>query len=214
MQHSTALLQEPAPGQSRVCFCGDVLTFTLTVPADMQGAAWVRTNIGHADVTAPRSSRRPLPGNPLGRDWFDTPCGALPQPVRSAAGLSEVGHFEAKCFFLTQGETTPIWPPGANTSVNVEPAESCCATPFTMRSCGSSDRTSPQRGPARARRGVHPPARYRPLHRDPPSGTFGISSRSSTSSSASWAAASSCCCDPPTPTTYAAWAGSEARMPP
>ncbi len=41
--------------------------------------------------------------------------------------LSEVGHFEAKCFFLTHGETTPIWPPGANTSVNVEPAESCCA---------------------------------------------------------------------------------------
>jgi len=39
MQHSTAILQEPAPGQRTVCFCGDVLTFSLTVPADMQGAA-------------------------------------------------------------------------------------------------------------------------------------------------------------------------------
>jgi len=41
--------------------------------------------------------------------------------------LYEVGHFEAKCFFLKKGEVLPTWPPGTNTTVNVEAADACCA---------------------------------------------------------------------------------------
>jgi starch synthase (maltosyl-transferring) len=175
MQHSTALLQEPAPGQSTVCFCGDVLTFTLTVPAGMQGAAWIRTNIGHADVTHAEIIRGVhFQETPLGRDWFDTPmrCVAASRfEVRLALG--EVGHFEAKCFFLTQGETAPIWPPGANTSVNVEPAEFCCANTiynaFVRQFGPNKSGTKALPAPAEECTRLLDAARFTVI---PPSGTF------------------------------------------
>ncbi|UCD30964.1 MAG: glycogen debranching enzyme N-terminal domain-containing protein, partial [Desulfobacterales bacterium] len=36
-------------------------------------------------------------------------------------------HFEAKCFFLSAGGADPVWPEGPNVSINVEPADTCCA---------------------------------------------------------------------------------------
>jgi hypothetical protein len=42
--------------------------------------------------------------------------------------LCEVGHFEAKCFFLKKGESMPVWPQGFNSVINVEPA-TCCGNP-------------------------------------------------------------------------------------
>ncbi|MFO7709759.1 MAG: amylo-alpha-1,6-glucosidase [Desulfobacterales bacterium] len=129
MIHSDALVQEPAPGKSSTCFSGDVLTFALTLPAGMRGSAWLRTNIGHAERARAEIIRSVhFQETPLGRDWFDIPMQRVAQDrFEVRLGLCEVGHFEAKCFFLREGESSPVWPPGANTSVNVDSAESCCA---------------------------------------------------------------------------------------
>src|SRR5512143_2058120 len=102
MQHSDALIQAPAPGSSGVYFCGDVITFSLTARADVKGSAWIRTNIGHSQITRTEIIRSVhFQETPLGRDWFDTPMRRIDAnrfEVRLA--LCEVGHFEAKCFFL------------------------------------------------------------------------------------------------------------------
>ena len=50
-----------------------------------------------------------------------------PDRFEAAIGLNEVGHFEAKCLFLPDdGTNEPVWPGGPNTSINVEPADTCC----------------------------------------------------------------------------------------
>ncbi|MGE5256317.1 MAG: amylo-alpha-1,6-glucosidase [Hyphomicrobiales bacterium] len=175
MQHSDALVQDPAPGSSGVHFCGDVITFSLTVRAKMRGSAWIRTNIGHGSVTRTEIIRSVhFRETPLGRDWFDTPMRRIEEnrfEVRLA--LCEVGHFEAKCFFLPEGESAPIWPPGANTSVNVDPAESCCANIIYnafVRQFGpnkSGERALPPPGEECIR--VLDASRYTVI---PPSGTF------------------------------------------
>ncbi len=129
MIHSDVLVQQPAPGESTTGFSGDVLTFALTLPAGMRGAAWVRTNIGHAGIVRTEIIRSVhFQETPLGRDWFDIPMRRVaPHRFEAKLALCETGHFEAKCFFLPQGESSPVWPPGANTSVNVDSADSCCA---------------------------------------------------------------------------------------
>jgi hypothetical protein len=32
-------------------------------------------------------------------------------------------------FFLKKGESTPVWPQGSNSVINVEPADTCCGNP-------------------------------------------------------------------------------------
>lgn len=126
---SESIVQYPKPGAQRLCFRGDTLTFSVTVPDGETGTAWVRTNIGRARMIQEEAIRfvhENLP--PLARDWFDIPM------LRRTANtfmitlpLLEVGHFEAKCFFLKSGRSDPLWPPGANTIINVEPADTCGA---------------------------------------------------------------------------------------
>jgi predicted glycogen debranching enzyme len=175
MQHSDALIQDPVPGTNTVRFCGDVLTFTLTVPSGMKGAAWIRTNIGHAAVTRTEIIRSVhLQETPLGRDWFDTAMRRVSEnrfEIRLA--LCEVGHFEAKCFFLQEGESSPIWPPGANSCVNVQSSESCCANIIYnafVRQFGA-DKSGKKQLPAPGEECVRmlDAARYTVI---PPSGTF------------------------------------------
>ncbi|HSM89119.1 MAG TPA: alpha-amylase family glycosyl hydrolase, partial [Desulfobacterales bacterium] len=112
-----------------VCFCGDSIRFTLTVRGGLKGSAWTRTNISHAGTTRDEIIRSVhFHETPLGRGWFDTPMRQVAEDrFEARLALCEVGHFEAKCFFLRQGESSPLWPPGTNTALNVEPAESCCA---------------------------------------------------------------------------------------
>ena len=123
------LEQLPHPGSRILKFRGDTLTFTLTLDQPYRGEAWLRTNIGSASTI-----RREIIRNvhreeaPLGRDWFDLPMIRVAQTeFRITLPLNETGHFEAKCFFLRESDTTPAWPPGSNTAVNVEPADTCCA---------------------------------------------------------------------------------------
>lgn len=123
------LRQEPAPGCRMLKYRGDTLTFHLTLERPRQGSAWLRTNIGSGKVIRNEIIRNVhWEEVPLGRDWFDRPMVAIdPHHFRITLPLCETGHFEAKCFFLEEGASQPAWPTGANTAVNVEPADTCCA---------------------------------------------------------------------------------------
>ncbi len=123
------IVQDPAPGTRILRFCGDTLTLTLELPQSQSGTAWVRTNIGHA-----KTIREEIIGEveknepPLGRAWFDIPMQRTDdRRFEVILPLCEVGHFEAKCYFLKEGDVQPTWPPGLNAAINVESADACCA---------------------------------------------------------------------------------------
>ena len=129
MATSDWLHQEPQPGSKLLRFSGDTVTFTLTLNRPGSGTGWLRTNIGYADI-----SRREIiravhhQETPLGRDWFDLPMVQVDdRQFQATLPLVEVGHFEAKCFFIDPAHPVPQWPAGTNTTINVEPADTCCA---------------------------------------------------------------------------------------
>jgi len=123
------LKQTPAPGKPILKFRGDTQRFTLTLGEPRRGSAWLRTNIGYAAIGRREIIRSVHHGEtPLGRDWFDAPMIQIDaRHFQVTLPLCEVGHFEAKCFFLDEDQSIPFWPPGPNTTVNVEPADTCCA---------------------------------------------------------------------------------------
>ncbi|MGD9149385.1 MAG: amylo-alpha-1,6-glucosidase [Desulfobacterales bacterium] len=110
-------------------FCGDLLNLTLQLPNSQAGTAWVRTNIGYAGIIRNEIIREvEEKKTPLGKAWFDLPMQRLDERRFAATlPLCEAGHFEAKCYFLKDGETQPTWPPGPNAAINVESADACCA---------------------------------------------------------------------------------------
>ena len=50
MTQDAQIVQDPLPGTRMISFCGDLMIFTLTLPQSQSGTAWVRTNIGHAEI--------------------------------------------------------------------------------------------------------------------------------------------------------------------
>ena len=129
MKIRTQIHQSPEPGQRIVMFRGDTILFTLSLADNVCGMAWVRTNTGHASIARKAiidavDKNLPL----LGTDWFDVPMLQVdPCHFSITLPLNEAGHFEAKCFFMPSGENEPLWPAGDNISINVEPADVCCA---------------------------------------------------------------------------------------
>jgi starch synthase (maltosyl-transferring) len=121
--------QHPEPGTRCIQFRGDTPTFTLTLSEPLPGSAFLRTNIGHAEISREEIIRNVNEEHPpLGRDWFDVPMKRISDLVfQITVPLCEIGHFEGKCFFIKQNATKPIWPAGPNTTLNVEPADTCCA---------------------------------------------------------------------------------------
>jgi predicted glycogen debranching enzyme len=105
------------------------LTLTLELPQSASGTAWVRTNIGHAKIVREEIIREVEKNEtPLGRAWFDIPMQRVDdRRFETTLPLCEVGHFEAKCYFLKAGDVQPTWPPGPNAAINVESADACCA---------------------------------------------------------------------------------------
>ena len=106
MTQSDQLHHAPAPGTRMIRFCGDTLSFRLTLANPGEGSAWIRTNIGQA-----AKQRREIirsvhhDESPLGRDWFDLPMTRQDdRHFTVTLPLTEVGHFEAKCYFLPQGQ--------------------------------------------------------------------------------------------------------------
>ena len=121
--------QQPPPGRHVLSTRGDTITFSLTLPEKFAGQAWVRTNIGQGKTIRREILRAVTHEEPLlGRDWYDIPMQAVDdRQFHLKLGLSEVGHFEAKCYFLPAGKFTPAWPPGPNVAINVAPTDTCCA---------------------------------------------------------------------------------------
>ncbi|MGD9082909.1 MAG: glycogen debranching enzyme N-terminal domain-containing protein, partial [Desulfobacterales bacterium] len=129
MDNSNWVSQDPAPGTRILIFRGDTRTFNLSLSQPVKGTAWLRTNIGHAR-TARQEIIRKVENDkpPLGRDWFDVPmCCVDDQNFMITLPFCEVGHFEAKCYFLSENQTIPVWPEGPNVTINVEPAHTCCS---------------------------------------------------------------------------------------
>lgn len=122
------MIQTPEPGRRLLKHAGDTITFTLSLDRPEPGAAWLRTNLGHADkareeIIEQTASGRTRPHE----DWHDLPMRAADNGVfQITLPLFEPGRFQAKTFFLPQGGDVPIWPHGANTIMHVEPAAYSC----------------------------------------------------------------------------------------
>ncbi|MFV9645668.1 MAG: glycogen debranching enzyme N-terminal domain-containing protein, partial [Desulfobacterales bacterium] len=129
MNNSDRIIQNPAPGTHLLLFRGDTITFTLLLPCNKKGRAWVRTNIGHTEITRDEIIKEVINDEPpLGKDWFDIAMTRLDdRKFQVVLPLCEVGHFQAKCLFLREGESDPVWADGPNSVVNVEPSDTCCA---------------------------------------------------------------------------------------
>ena len=129
MNNPFTVLQEPSPGASFLMHRGDFLTFTLSLDKPRSGYAFLRTNAGHASIARREIIRQVRRHEtPLEQDWFDIVMQRLDdQHFQIRLPMGEVGHFEAKAFFIEQGATDPVWPDGLNTVINIEPAYTCCA---------------------------------------------------------------------------------------
>ncbi|MFO7965676.1 MAG: amylo-alpha-1,6-glucosidase [Desulfobacterales bacterium] len=129
MNTDPEIAQFPEPGSKILMFRGNTITFELSLSAARKGSGWLRTNIGNSAVTRREIFRHfRYDETPLGRDWTDIPMSPVNERLFSVTvPLPEVGHFEAKCLFLPEGEIDPVWPAGANTGINVEPADTICA---------------------------------------------------------------------------------------
>ena len=116
--------QTPAPGSAVRRFAGDILGFTLRVPAEWRGHAFVRTNIGQARTArAERIAAAQTGRTPLAMDWRDLPMEDQGGGVFAARlPLTAPGLFAAKAFFLPEGAGEPVWPEGADVRVKVAPA--------------------------------------------------------------------------------------------
>lgn len=123
------LIQFPNPGEHRLYFRGDIISFKIQMDSPMAGKAFLRTNIGRASIRRREiiehiSSKRAISS----QDWHDVSMMLVSEmEYQIDLSLLEVGHFEAIAFFLPDNEIEPIWPGSENVCINVEPAEYCCA---------------------------------------------------------------------------------------
>jgi starch synthase (maltosyl-transferring) len=123
------LQQDPFPDRRLLLSRGDTVTFALRLSRPLEGRAWLRSNIGHAETARQEIIRQAEEDEtPLSRDWYDRPMSSVDASTfRIVLPLQQVGHFEAKCYFMEAGHQTPLWPTGENTVINVAPADGCAA---------------------------------------------------------------------------------------
>ena len=131
MEHKKAVITQIPASSARLMFHrGDTVVFQLILKKPMSGAAFLRTELGRADVQRVERinfTEREIPI--LGRSWHDLEMRQVSDTryeIRLA--LFEVGCFESKCWFKPTGSTEPQWADGSgNTIVKVESAENYCA---------------------------------------------------------------------------------------
>ena len=126
---SISVVQSPAPGTATVFYLGDCVRFFLRLSAAGGGRAYVRTNLGKADVARNEIINRVEKNEiKLGEAWCDLPMSPVEDNTFAIClPLIETGHFQAKCFFMPDNSDSPVWPQGGNAVINVEPAGTCCA---------------------------------------------------------------------------------------
>lgn len=123
------LTQNPPSGKHTLFFRGDIAVFELSLDMPAKGKAFLRTNLGNAviqrgEIIESVETKRPKSG----QDWHDIQMFKDDgKKFTLSIALIEVGHFEAKCFFLPENTTEPVWTEGDNLHINVEPADYCCA---------------------------------------------------------------------------------------
>lgn len=119
-----SLQQLPAPQSHIVRYSGDLLRVTLTVSPVHSGTAWVRTNLGGAQVHRREVVEYFEHGTAMmGRDWTDLPMHSAGEGhFEITLPLYEVGCFEFKTYFVDSLSRKASWPRGENTRVKIEPA--------------------------------------------------------------------------------------------
>jgi starch synthase (maltosyl-transferring) len=142
------LQQSPSPGSHHILHAGDRIEFTLQGVQPLQGAAWLRTNVGNAAIRRQEINHHARRQKPfLDLDWHDIPMRRLnDRCFRITLPLTEVGFFQAKAFLLPDGTDLPLWPEGANTAIKVEPAEwvaSCTMYTAFVRQFGTNANRTP-----------------------------------------------------------------------
>jgi starch synthase (maltosyl-transferring) len=129
METGLNVIQSPLPGVSGVMYCGDFVIFSLHLSSKADGNAFVRTNLGSAFIARKEIIKRVERDEiKLDEAWYDIKMEKENDlEYKIVLPLHETGYFQAKCFFLPRKSTTPIWPPGKNSVINVEPAGTCGA---------------------------------------------------------------------------------------
>ncbi len=120
------LKQLPAPGNEMIRYCGDIIAFELDCADAPSGAAFLRTNLGHAGVRRKEIIVATEEGETvLGRDWHDIKMNPdkASGKFKISLPLTEPGCFEAKAFVIPDNGQPPVWMPGQNTRIKVEPAD-------------------------------------------------------------------------------------------
>ncbi|MBO5760263.1 MAG: glycogen debranching enzyme N-terminal domain-containing protein [Lentisphaeria bacterium] len=124
----TRIIQTPFPASCILCFCGDILEFRAESDSLLKGKFFLRTNLGNGSVMLEeRIWKIEKEKDPDGQDWTNIEM----EKVDDYTGkirilLDETGHYEAKCFFLTE-EGEILWAEGENVHINIEPSITSCA---------------------------------------------------------------------------------------
>jgi len=129
IKNDLTLTQIPYPEESRVMYGGDCIAFELRLSKKTDGRAWVRTNLGSAAVSRREVISR-IEKNEIKLDeaWYDIEMEKKNDLVfEIVLPLHQTGYFQAKCFFIPENTSIPIWPQGGNSIINVEPPGTCCA---------------------------------------------------------------------------------------
>ncbi len=129
METYPEVTQFPIPGESRVMYAGDYLTFEFMLSFKIAGKAFIRTNLGAADLSRKEIVRRVERDEiKLDEAWYDIEMVQIDEFTYTIVlPLNQTGYFQAKCFFIPDQSSTPLWPSGENVIINVEPAGTCCA---------------------------------------------------------------------------------------
>ena len=121
---SQELTHSPNPGSYHIHREGDFLNITLHVPGDWKGEAYLRTSLfrpQHKYREIIDKTERSVPRR--FHEWGDFPMERGEDGTFTISlPLVTVGFFEAKAFFLPEGQKEPVWPEGDNVFIKVEPA--------------------------------------------------------------------------------------------
>ncbi len=110
---------------------GDSLAFSLNLASPESGQAFLRTNLGRAEIRRREIIDRVEKDKPVMKaDWRDLPMPeTAPGHFELTVPLAEVGRFQAKAFFEPERPEAPLlWAEGADVTVKVEPADYVCSS--------------------------------------------------------------------------------------
>ena len=123
---SLQIIHHPEPGQYLIFHEGDFLKITLNLSKNIAGQAYIRTDLYQPDVKKQEIIDKADKDVPRKfQEWGDFPMKRKNETTFELdIPLYTIGYFEAKAFFLEQGNPEPLWPEGDNLHIKVEPLNS------------------------------------------------------------------------------------------